>query len=140
MSHLSHHVTLRTKYSPETLQAWMDKPLPAPCSAAGVVQAGLEQPPLVTAPRPLILPVLPRVKGQQEEMRQQVPDAAAALTQPWHCAVAPDPALPWGPLGTGASCSAVPSGDSAWPRTTMVSVSLWVQTAACLRARCLGPL
>lgn len=50
MSHLSHRVTLRTKCSPETLQAWMDKPLPAPRSAAGIVQPGLGQPPLVTAP------------------------------------------------------------------------------------------
>lgn len=79
MSHLSHHLTLRMRCSLETLQAWMDKPLPAPGSDAGDVQPG--QPPLVaavTAPHSLILPgpaplLLPRVKGQQEEMREQGP-------------------------------------------------------------------
>lgn len=49
MSHLSHHLTLRMKCSPETLWIQINKPLPVPHSEAGVVQPELGQPMLARA-------------------------------------------------------------------------------------------
>lgn len=57
MSHLSHHLTLRMKCSPETLWVWINKPLPAPHSNAGDVQLVLRSQPLHSLILPSISPV-----------------------------------------------------------------------------------